>query len=108
MEREQTPLDRARADVAEVEDRIGKQELLIVRLRDRGLNAMHAAEVLDAMKGAWHLARERLAREEAASRVSLWLRRAPSPTVASILGPSRVPSMVGSRVTGRSDQSGRA
>ena len=78
MQKQESPLECARRDVAEAEDRILKQELLIVRLRDRGGTAMHAARVLDAMKGAWHLAQERLAREEAASRVSLWLQAAPS------------------------------
>jgi hypothetical protein len=42
---------------------------------------MHAARVLDAMKGGRHLARERLAREEAASRVSLWLHGVPGLTI---------------------------
>ena len=74
----ETPLERARRDVAEVEGRVGNQELLIVRLRDRGVDAMRAAQLLDAMKAARQLARERLAREEAARRVWLWLQVAPS------------------------------
>jgi hypothetical protein len=74
-------LERARRDVTNAEDHVGKQELLIVRLRGRGVNAMHAARVLDAMKGVRHLARERLAREEAASRVYFWLQAAPSPAI---------------------------
>lgn len=69
----ESPLARAVRDVAEVEDRINEQQLLIVRLRVRGVNATRAAHLLDAMKGARHLARQRLAREEAANRMSLWL-----------------------------------
>jgi hypothetical protein len=74
----ETHLERARRDVAEVDGRIGKQELLIVRLRHRGVDAMRAAHVLDGMKGARRLAAERLAREEVVRRVSLWLQVAPS------------------------------
>ena len=81
MRGEETRLERARRDVAEAEDHIGRQELLIVRLRDRGVNAMHAAMVLDAMRGAWHTARERLAREEAATRVALWVQAPPSTAI---------------------------
>jgi len=81
MKGQETPLERARRDVAEAEDRIGKQEFLIVRLRDRGMNATHAAQLLDGMKSARLLAQERLAREEAAKRLSPWLRGAPSSTI---------------------------
>jgi len=77
MDRE-TPLACARRYVAEVDDRINKQKLLIVRLRVRGINATRAAQLLDAMKGALHVARQRLAREEAASRISFWLQAGPS------------------------------
>ena len=69
----ESPLARAVRDVAEVEDRINEQQLLIVRLRLRGANATRAAHLLDTMKDARHLARQRLAREEAANRMSLWL-----------------------------------
>jgi hypothetical protein len=81
MKEQETPLECARRDVAEAEDNIGKQELLIVRLRALGANAMNAARALDAMKGGCHLARERLAREEAASRASLWLQGVPELTI---------------------------
>jgi len=81
MKEQETSLECARRDVAEAEDRISKQELLIVRLRALGVNAMYAARVLDAMKGGRDLARERLAHEEAASRVSLWLRGVPGLTI---------------------------
>jgi RNase H-fold protein (predicted Holliday junction resolvase) len=79
--KEEASLERARRNVTEAEDRIGKQQLHIVRLRDRDANAMAAAQLLDAMKGARRLARERLDREEAASRLSLWLQGAPSPSI---------------------------
>jgi hypothetical protein len=69
----ESPLARAVRDVAEVEDRINEQQLLIVRLRVRGVNATRAAHLLDAMKGARQLAQQRLAREEAANRMSFWL-----------------------------------
>jgi len=35
--KEEAPLKHARRHLAEVEDRIEEQELLIVRLRDRGM-----------------------------------------------------------------------
>jgi len=74
----ETRLERARRDVAEADGLIGKQELLIVRLRHRGVDATRAAHVLDGMKAARRLAGERLAREEAARRVSLLLQVVPS------------------------------
>ena len=77
----ETPLACARRYVVEVDDRINKQKLLIVRLRVRGINAMHAAQLLDGMKGTLHLARQRLACEEAASRISLWLQAGPSSAI---------------------------
>jgi hypothetical protein len=71
-------LAHARRDAAEAEDRIGRQQLLIVRLRNQGADATRAARVLDEMNDALQLARDRLAREEAVDRVSLWLQRPPT------------------------------
>lgn len=79
--KQEAPLERARRDVAQIENRIGEQELLIVRLRVRGVNATRAAQLLDGMKSARDLARQRLAREEAASRMSLWLQAGPSSAI---------------------------
>ena len=79
--KDEAPLERARRNVTEADERIGAQQLHIVRLRDRNANAMAAARLLDAMKSARRLARERLDREEAASRLSLWLQRTPSPSI---------------------------
>ena len=79
--KKEAPLESARRDVAQIETRIGEQELVIVRLRHRGANAMTAAQLLDGMKDARRLARERLAREEAACRVWLWLQAAPSQAI---------------------------
>jgi hypothetical protein len=80
MNRE-TALAHARRVAAEAEDRIGLQQLLIVRLRDQGADATRAAQLLDEMNDALHLARDRLAREEAVDRVALWLQ--PSPTATT-------------------------
>jgi hypothetical protein len=71
-------LAHARRDAAEAEDRIGRQQLLIVRLRNQGADATRAARLLDEMNDALQLARDRLAREEAVDRVSLWLQRPPT------------------------------
>jgi cytidylate kinase len=74
----ETALVHARRVAAEAEDRIGLQQLLIVRLRDEGADATRAAQLLDEMNDALHLARDRLAREEAVDRVSLWLQGPPT------------------------------
>ena len=80
MSRE-TCLARARRCVAQVDDRINRQKLLIARLRVRGINAMRAAQLLDGMNGARQAAVQRLAREEAASRIALWLQAGPSSAI---------------------------
>jgi hypothetical protein len=74
-------IERARRVADEIEDRVGMQKLLIVRLRNRGANAMRAAQLLDEMKDDLHVAREWLAREEAAGRISLWLQHPPTEAI---------------------------
>jgi riboflavin synthase len=74
-------LERARKAAAEIEDRVGMQQLLIVRLRNHGANAMRAAQLVDGLKDALQRARERLVREEAADRLSLWLQGPPTRSI---------------------------
>jgi hypothetical protein len=74
-------LERARKAAAEIEHRVGMQQLLIVRLRNRGADAMHAAQLLDEMKNALQLARKLVVREEAVYSVSLWLQNPPSAAI---------------------------
>ena len=71
-------LDRAMRALDKAEQRIGNQQVLIVRLRSRGMNATHATRILDELKGARHLASERLGREEAARTAWLWLHLEPN------------------------------
>ena len=78
MENKHTPLERAMRALAKAEQRIGNQKHLIVRLRSRGVDATHATRILDELNGAWHLASERVGREEAARTAWLWLHLEPN------------------------------